>query len=588
MNFSELNLQSDVAEGISKLGFKSCTPIQESVIPHILSGKDIAGLAQTGTGKTAAYVVPLLDRLLRSRIAADQVPEAERELHVARQFPDWKKRECVLILVPTRELVDQVNEQIEQLRGNAEVQVVTVYGGTGYDKQIAGLKSDVDFIVGTPGRLIDLYKSHAVDFRQVRAIVFDEADRMFDMGFREDMKYILKRVPATRQFLVFSATLNFEVLNIAYTFGADPIECNVSKDQAKAEHVKDEIYHVGQFEKPQYLLSLIKKENAKQVIIFSNFKHSVGRVSDFLTQNGFPAVAISSLLTQAQRNRVMEQFKSADGQNILVATDLAARGLDITGVDLVANFELPDDPENYVHRIGRTGRAGREGRAFSLVSDRDVEALMRIEEYLKHKVSVGWIEEADIVKEFSPFPHSDSSERKRPFDGPPRSGGGSRGGPRAGPRSGPRDGPPRDGPRDGPRGGPRDDRRPRDGGRGPDRDRGARPARTDRPQTSEPSGQHRDRLLGRHGGNRGVTSQAEPKRTEQAPRAEGRRPDHRRPDSRRDGPRDGRREQQGQRHSQGRSHQRPNDSRRPTQKPAAKPAGIGKKITGFFKGLFGK
>ncbi|MGE3973873.1 MAG: DEAD/DEAH box helicase [Bdellovibrionales bacterium] len=574
MKFSELNLQSDVQAGIDALGFSDCTPIQESVIPHILSGKDIAGLAQTGTGKTAAYVVPLLDRLLRSRMSLEQVPEDQKELQATRQYPEWKKREFILVLVPTRELADQVSEQIEKLKGTAEVGVVTIYGGTGYDKQIAGLKADVDFVVGTPGRLIDLYKSHVVDFKQVRAIVFDEADRMFDMGFRDDMKYILKRVPTTRQFLVFSATLNFEVLNIAYTFGADPIECNVSKDQAKAENVKDEIYHVGQDEKPQYLLSLIKKENAKQVIIFSNFKHNVGRISEFLTQNGYPAVAISSLLTQAQRNRVMEQFKSADGQNILVATDLAARGLDITGVDLVSNYDLPDDPENYVHRIGRTGRAGREGRAFSLVSDRDVEALGRIEDYLKHKISIGWIEESEIVKEFSAFPSYDSHERKKPFSGGAKLSGGPRtGGPR-GPR--PDRGPRRDGPRTE---GPRRERplgdRPQ-GERRPLREAGAGEA----PRSH---GQHRDRLSGRHG-NR--DSRNEPRGEQRPNQANGqtpRGPRHGKPshEGHRAGPRDNQRKDH-------RGGNRRYESKRTPQKPAPKPAGIGAKISGFFKGIFGK
>jgi ATP-dependent RNA helicase RhlB len=282
------------------------------------------------------------------------------------------------------------------------------------------------------------------DLGLVRAIVFDEADRMFDMGFKDDMKFILKRVPRERQFLVFSATLNFDVLAVAYEFGSDPVEVNISRDQAKAENVKDHIIHLGHTDKPQYLLSIIRKNEPRQAIIFSNFKHNVERLSKFLTSNDVPAVGISSLMTQAQRNRVMTQFKGESDRNILVATDVAARGLDILGVDLVINYDLPDDPENYVHRIGRTGRAGQTGNALSLVGDRDVDALQRIEDYLKHKVETLWLDEAHIVQEYKPLPRDEERYKKPGADRPPReegrgAGGAGRG--RGGPRGARRDGP---------------------------------------------------------------------------------------------------------------------------------------------------
>ena len=277
-------------------------------------------------------------------------------------------------------------------------------GGTSYEPQKKALSAGVQFVIATPGRLIDLYKEHVIDLKQVRAIVFDEADRMFDMGFKEDAKYVLRRIPDHRQFLVFSATLNFDVLNMAYQFGSNPIEVNVSKDRPKADQVTDVIFHVGQSEKPQYLLSLLKKHAPQQAIIFNNFKSRVERLAVFLTRNNIPAMGISSLLTQAHRNRVMEQFKSENNQNILVATDVAARGLDIKNVDMVINMDLPEDPENYVHRIGRTGRAGAKGVAFSLVSDRDVISLGRIEEYLGHKVTVNWVEDNELFTEFKPYP----------------------------------------------------------------------------------------------------------------------------------------------------------------------------------------
>src|SRR5690606_27168030 len=233
-------------------------------------------------------------------------------------FTNWRKKNFVLVLVPTRELAEQVSNNIVSLGKAANVSVVAIYGGASYEPQKAALRKGVDFIVATPGRFIDLYKDHLVDLHQVRAVVFDEADRMFDMGFKDDMKFILRRLSRERQFLVFSATLNFDVLTVAYEFGANPVEVNVSKDQAKAENVEDEIMHIGQDEKPKFLLSLFKKHNPTQAIIFSNFKRNVESIARFLSANGLPAMGISSLMTQNQRQRIMNQFKAGDGQNILV------------------------------------------------------------------------------------------------------------------------------------------------------------------------------------------------------------------------------------------------------------------------------
>lgn len=451
MKFSELGLEPSLEKSIQALGYQECTPIQEAIIPEILKGRDVSGLAQTGTGKTGAFLIPLMDRILKSRLqpaeeskssdsaksdsgdtsvaadassapAAEEVSEGRPQFVESRFFKDFSPNQFILVLVPTRELAEQVYQNIEELGKDSNLRGVAVYGGTGYDKQKEGFKSGVEFCVATPGRLIDLYKDHVVDLKQVRAIVFDEADRMFDMGFKDDMKFILQRVPRERQFLVFSATLNFDVMNTAYQFGAEPLEVNVSKDQAKAENVKDSIFHVGFYDKPAALLSLLNRFKPQQAMVFSNFKMNVERLAHFLTQNGHAATGISSLLTQAQRNRVIEMFRDSKTPAIMVATDVAARGLDIKGVDLVVNFELPDDAESYVHRIGRTGRAGAEGLAFSLVSDRDVEALGRIENYLKHKVEIGWIEDSEIIKEFVPFPSE--SEMLR-FGRSPSAGGGS-------------------------------------------------------------------------------------------------------------------------------------------------------------------
>ncbi len=573
MKFADFRLHSTLQAAIEKMGYTETTPIQEQAMPLVLEKKDVSGLAQTGTGKTAAFVLPLMERILRSRALAETSTDEEKELAAARGFTDWRSQNFILVLVPTRELAEQVFENVVKYGEFAGLRGVSIYGGTSYDKQKEGIQQGVEFVVATPGRLIDLYKEHIIDLKQVRAIVFDEADRMFDMGFKDDMKFILQRVPRERQFLVFSATLNFDVLNTAYMFGAEPIEINVSKDQAKAENVKDEIYHVGQDDKPGHLLSILKKHNPKQVIVFSNFKMNVEKIAAFLTSNGLPAMGISSLLSQAQRNRVIEQFKSENEKNILVATDVAARGLDIKGVDMVVNYELPQDAESYVHRIGRTGRAGTEGRALSLVSDRDVDSLKRIEDYLKHKVEMAWFDEVDLIKDFKPFPR-DSYGRRDHREG----GGRSAGGPRD--EGGRQDRPRREGQGAGGRG-PR-----REGGadnRGPRRDgpgqQGGEKKRFD-PRGPRPEGGRPD--------NRGP----------RGPRREGG-PDHRGPR----GPRSERRpDNRGPRHEGGPRREgqqaignRPNGSRpnlhskgrAGAAKPAGKPVSVTQKVSGFFKKLFG-
>lgn len=412
-----MGLESEIVEAVNSLGFEDCTPIQASVIPHAVEGRDISGLAQTGTGKTAAFLIPLINRIILGKKNIDNQSEEALEEFKKKSFFDWHKKNFVLILVPTRELADQVHNEVAKLKGTADITSVCVVGGSDYESQKSKIAEGADFIIATPGRLIDLFKSHAVDLKQVRAIVFDEADRMFDMGFKDDMRYLLRRIPENRQFILMSATTNFEVMTIAYQNGADPVECHLDKDQVKAENVKDQLFHVGQEEKPKFLYSLIKKENAKQVIIFSNYRRQVEQISEFLIRNGYPTLGISSLLNQKQRNRVIEKFKEENGTNIMVATDLAARGLDIKGVDLVINFDLPDDSENYVHRIGRTGRAGREGIAYSLVSDRDVESLSRLENYLKHKLEIGWIEDSELVKDsdLKEFPRAEALPKKKDF-----------------------------------------------------------------------------------------------------------------------------------------------------------------------------
>ena len=390
MFFKDFNLSKELLLGITSNNFSECTPIQSATIPEAIKGKDIAGLAQTGTGKTAAFLLPLIERVFLGK-------------KKNKGFLNWKHGHFCLVLVPTRELAEQVYQDFYSLKGKTNVDAVSVYGGTVYEKQKKMIRSGVEFIISTPGRLIDLYKSHFLDLRQCRAVVFDEADKMFDMGFKEDMLFLLHRIPKNRQLMFFSATMNFGVTNMAYKFNSSPIEIDLSKKHVRTENVDDFIYHVGVINKPQYLLSVLKKINPKQTIIFSNFKHKVERIGSFLNENGYPAVGISSLLTQSQRSRVMKQFKDETKFNILVATDVAARGLDVSNVDLVINYELSDDPENYVHRIGRTGRANQRGSACSLVSDEDIPNLLRIEEYLSCKLKVEWLDDVDLVNDFKKY-----------------------------------------------------------------------------------------------------------------------------------------------------------------------------------------
>lgn len=583
MKFAELQLEPSLNTSIEKLGYAETTPIQTAVMPHIFEGKDVSGLAQTGTGKTAAFLIPLMDRVLKGRVQLENLSDEQKANLQKRSFQDWRAQNFILILVPTRELAEQVFENIEKLGEASGLRGAAVYGGTGYDKQKEAFKNQVEFVVATPGRLIDLYKEHVVDLKQVRGIVFDEADRMFDMGFKDDMKYILSRVPRERQFLVFSATLNFDVLNTAYQFGAEPVEIDVSRDQAKAENVKDEIFHVGNQDKPMYLLSLLKKNNPKQAIIFSNFKFNVEKIARFLSENGVHAMGISSLLTQAQRLRVMEQFKADNEKNILVATDVAARGLDIKGVDLVINYELPQDAESYVHRIGRTGRAGTEGQAYSLVSDRDVESLSRIEDYLKHKVEIGWMEDADLIKEFKAFPR-DEERSSRPFERGESRGGGGGGRPQ--------------------RGGPRGERRPgggRDGGR--DRDQrhagggGGRGPRQDRHERSDRGGrdgeQRRDRRP-EHQAQGAEGGQHPHQGPGPAPRKQGQHPnrhqDRHQAHGQNGGPRKPRHSHEGGQKPRPQGQHKPHgkeNRRQHAAPPPAAQAGIVKKVGGFFKKLFG-
>ena len=364
MLFSELPLQSEgLRKNIADMGFSEPTTIQEQVIPIALDGGDISGLSRTGTGKTCAFLIPIIDRLLK--VPSDRIS---------------------LCLAPTRELAIQSEAEAKKLTKGLDLSAVSLVGGMSSSDQIRKIRSGARIFVGTPGRVMDFIKNKTFDPSKVDILVFDEADRMFDMGFIDDMRFILRRVNPDRQILLFSATMNFSVLTMMYEFGCHPKEINISKDQITADGIKQVIYQVGDSEKPIALIRHCQEVKTNGIIVFVNYREKVDWVADLLTANGIPATGISSLLRQDKRNRILSDFRSGKFR-ALVATDVASRGLDIDDVDLVVNYHLPAEASNYVHRIGRTARAGKSGLAISIAGPEDGYNQLRIEEFLGSKNS---------------------------------------------------------------------------------------------------------------------------------------------------------------------------------------------------------
>ncbi len=377
MNFHNFPLHPTLLENISAAGYQQATDIQLQVLPLALDGKDVSGLSRTGTGKTAAFLIPTLHRLTT-----------------------LEKDRLALCLSPTRELAQQIQSEANRLAKNLEIPTVSIVGGMSSEDQVQALKEGARLITGTPGRIIDLFKEKMLDLSKVDVLVFDEADRMFDMGFVKDMQYILSKVNPQRQILLFSATMNFSVLNMIYEYGADPSEINVSRDQVTADKIEQVLYHVGDEEKPAALLGVCKKhckENGS-IIVFVNYKERVGWVAALLTKNGIPAQSLSSMLSQERRNKTIEGFKTGKFR-ALVATDVASRGLDVDDISLVVNYHLPEEAATYVHRIGRTARAGRDGIAVNICSSEDAYNQMRVEEFLGKKIPVQWFGDDELPKE---------------------------------------------------------------------------------------------------------------------------------------------------------------------------------------------
>ncbi len=372
VDFRLFSLPAVVQQGIDAVGFTVCTPIQEQVLPLALAGKDVAGQAQTGTGKTAAFLITIFTRLLR---------------HRAPPLPEPAPR--ALVIAPTRELVAQILYDAQELGRFTGLTMQAVYGGIDYHKQRELLRHGCDLLIGTPGRLIDYFKQHVYTLRRAEVLVIDEADRMFDMGFIADLRFLLRRLPPyqKRQSMLFSATLSYEVMELAYEHMNDPLRVAVTPEQVTAENMTHRLYHVGKHEKLALLLGLLQREQPVRTLVFVNTKRAAEWLERRLSDNGIAARAITGDLDQRVRLRLVRDFKSGD-LPILIATDVASRGLHIEDVSHVINYDLPQDPENYVHRVGRTARAGASGTAISLACEEYVESLEGIEQLTGFKVPV--------------------------------------------------------------------------------------------------------------------------------------------------------------------------------------------------------
>ncbi len=381
MRFDELPIPGLVLRGIADAGFSECTPIQEQTLPITLTGTDIAGQAQTGTGKTAAFLISLFTRLLASEQPAGR-PRA-------------------LILAPTRELVVQIESDAKQLGAHSGFVVQAIYGGVDYMKQKNALLDGADIIVGTPGRLIDYLKQKIYSLKDVEVLVIDEADRMFDLGFIADLRFILRKLPPfeKRQNMMFSATLNPRVMELAYEFMNSPTKVSVTPENMTAERVEQLLFHCSRKEKFSLLLGLLRREGMARSMIFMNTKREAEHLHNLLNANNFPCKVISGDVEQRKRMKILDDFK--DGTlPILIATDVASRGLHIDGVSHVINYDLPQDCEDYVHRIGRTARAGAEGKAISLADEDGAFFLEAIEGYIKAKIPTEWADDDLYVLDY--------------------------------------------------------------------------------------------------------------------------------------------------------------------------------------------
>ncbi|MCK5378429.1 MAG: DEAD/DEAH box helicase [Acidobacteria bacterium] len=399
--FDSLDLPEPLHLSLRDLGFDRLTQVQDQVLPISLTGRDVVAQAQTGSGKTAAYLLTAYNRLLTTaRTSPPEVPRA-------------------LIVAPTRELAVQVARDADGVGYHTDLKVHVVFGGLDYHKQRAQLAQGVDILIGTPGRLIDYNKQGAYSLRETEVVIIDECDRLFDMGFSEDLRWLLRRLPhpTKRQTMMFTATLSRRVTSLGWREMDDPAEIVVSREQLTPDTIHQELYHVATREKLSLLLGLLKREGATRTMVFVNTRIGAKRLVQELQRHGYGARGLTGNVEQVRRLKVLDQFKDGD-LPILVATDVASRGLHIEGVSHVINYDLPQDPEDYVHRIGRTARVGAEGKAFSLACEDFVYSLDAVQKYIGYEIPTVFADD-ELYAEILPRGQGHKVEDDEPPRRPP-------------------------------------------------------------------------------------------------------------------------------------------------------------------------
>ena len=384
MSFKSLGLSDALLHAVNKQGYTEPSPIQQKAIPVILEGRDVLASAQTGTGKTAGFTLPLL------QILSENKQPKRRPIRA-------------LVLTPTRELAAQVSENVVKYSEFLHLNSTVIFGGVNQNPQVRAIRNGVDVLIATPGRLLDLNNQKALFLDQVEILVLDEADRMLDMGFLRDIQKVIKLMPSKRQNLLFSATFSKEIRELAKGILNNPVSVEATPENTTVDKIEQKVYRVDKGKKPQLVIKLITEGDWKQVLIFTRTKHGANRLSEKLSKNGISASAIHGNKSQNARTKALDGFKKGTVR-VLVATDIAARGLDIPLLPHVINFELPNVPEDYVHRIGRTGRAGASGEAISLVSHEETEFVRGIEKLLDEKLP------SEVIEGFEPNANPPKSE----------------------------------------------------------------------------------------------------------------------------------------------------------------------------------
>jgi ATP-dependent RNA helicase RhlB len=408
IRFSNLELSDSILRSLKDAGFNHCTPIQRKALPLLLRGKDIAGQAQTGTGKTATFLLATFQYLINDAEDDDEEDQTDDALDIENPAPKAVakikkiKNPRAIILAPTRELAIQIHKDALQLGKHLNLKMALIYGGTDYQKQLDSLKSNVDIIIGTPGRIIDFYRQNAFTLDNVKVTVMDEADRMFDLGFIKDIRYLLRRMPPPEQRLnmLFSATLSYKVTELAYEHMNNPVLIRIEAEEVTSKAIQQSAFCPSNEQKIPLLVGILNQHKPQRSIIFVNTKRCAERLDDFLNANGYKTAALSGDVPQDKRQRLLSDFQE-NKITLLIATDVAARGLHIADVSHVFNYDLPQDVEDYVHRIGRTARFGASGVAISFICEEYAYSMPDIEAYIEQKIPVLPITDdllAEIVK----------------------------------------------------------------------------------------------------------------------------------------------------------------------------------------------